>query len=84
MKPWNKDKIGELWLYEIERFNLGNTTYTPDFFLPRLEKFIEVKGYLYEDSKKKIEMFKEQYPWILEVLYCKDLKQLGYDVKCQK
>ena len=32
------------------------------------------------NNKNKIEMFKEQYPWDLEVLYWKDLKELGCDV----
>jgi hypothetical protein len=69
-----------LWLYEMERFGLGETTYTPDFFLPKFEKFIEVKGYMSPEAQKKIYMFKEQYPWDLEVLYYEDLKKLGCDL----
>ncbi len=55
------DSIHELWMYEMETFDLGNTTYTPDFFLPRLEKFIEIKGYMNEKSKAQIQQFQEQY-----------------------
>jgi len=74
------DSIHELWMYEMETFDLGNTTYTPDFFLPRREKFIEIKGYIRpEDVNRvwqKINQFKEQYPWDLEVLRLKELKEL--------
>lgn len=72
------DSIKELWYYEIETFKLtGEMTYTPDFFLPRLEKFIEIKGIHRSNSEIKISKFKEEYPWDLEVLFGKDLKNLG-------
>jgi hypothetical protein len=34
----------ESWEYEIEGFNLRGTLYLPDFYLPRFDCFIEVKG----------------------------------------
>ncbi len=70
------DSISELWMYEMETFDLGDITYTPDFFLPRKEKFIEIKGYMNEKSQTKINQFKEQYPWNLEILGLKELKLL--------
>lgn len=77
-KYLDENKI--LWMYEIETFDLGDTTYTPDFFLPKLEKFIEIKGWMKLKDKEKIEIFLEQYPWNLEVLQKKDLINLGIKV----
>lgn len=74
------DSIGELWYYEIETFDLGSTTYTPDFFLPRIDKFIEIKGYMFPCRKIKIDKFLEQYPWDLEILYKQDLIKLGIEL----
>lgn len=76
------DSIHELWIYEMETFELQDEmTYTPDFFLPRLEKFIEVKGWMRPIYKDKIDKFKEEYPWDLEVLFEDDLIKLGvFDV----
>jgi hypothetical protein len=66
-----------LWMYELETFELsGDMTYTPDFFLPKQEKFVEIKGYMSEKSKLKTEKFKEEYPWELDILFRKDLRQL--------
>lgn len=66
-----------LWMYEIETFDLGDSTYTPDFFLPQFEKFIEIKGWMNNKSQEKINKFLEQYPWDLEILYKDDLIKLG-------
>lgn len=71
------DSIKEPWFYELETFHFHNFTYTPDFFLPRKELFVEVKGYMYPDSKYKIEAFQEEYPFDLQVLYRNDLIGLG-------
>lgn len=70
------DSIHELWMYEMETFDLGNTTYTPDFFLPRLELFVEIKGYMLSKAQEKINQFKEQYPWNLEIIRLKELTEM--------
>jgi len=70
-----------LWYYEIETFDLGDTTYTPDFYLPQLDKFIEVKGYMYKEAKDKIDKFQEQYPWNLEIISGEHLKKLGINLR---
>jgi len=70
-----------LWMYEIETFDLGDNTYTPDFFLPQFEKFVEIKGYMSKIAQEKINKFLEQYPWDLEVLKKDDLIKLGCDIK---
>lgn len=55
------DKLGIKWQYEAKTFDLGNTTYTPDFYLPETNKYIEIKGYWRPDAKKKVKEFKKIY-----------------------
>jgi hypothetical protein len=38
------DTVGEPWEYEKEGYDLKGVYYLPDFYLPRLGCFIEVKG----------------------------------------
>ena len=72
------DSINELWYYEIESYFLSNgITYCPDFFLPRLNKFIEIKGWMSSEGQNKIDLFLQEYPWDLEILRKEDLKNLG-------
>ena len=49
------------WLYEPKAFDLGNTTYTPDFYVQEINSYIEVKGFWREDAKKKFDLFREKY-----------------------
>lgn len=37
------DEIGWEWLYEFEGFHLKSGNYLPDFFLPKMDMFAEVK-----------------------------------------
>lgn len=39
-------------------------SYTPDFYLPKEDKYIEVKGYWMDDAKMKYDLFRAQYPHI--------------------
>lgn len=55
------DKNNIKWLYESKTFDLGNTTYTPDFYLPKENKYIEIKGYWRQDALKKFRLFKDKY-----------------------
>lgn len=53
--------------YEKRSFQIGlqtgkNATYTPDFYLPALDWYIEVKGYWRDDARSRCEAFLEQYP----------------------
>jgi len=50
------DKNNIKWEYEPETFDLGDTTYTPDFRLNR-EKYVEIKGYMSPESYFKIKKF---------------------------
>ena len=56
------DRFGIAWQYEPTRFDLGSCSYYPDFYLPDEDAYIEVKGYLGEISKHKIELFRQLYP----------------------
>lgn len=56
------------WEYEIKRFvfesdnELGVDSYQPDFYLSKLNIWIEVKGWLDEKSKIRLKLFREYYP----------------------
>jgi len=52
------------WQYEPKTFDLGDSTYTPDFYLPETNEYIEIKGWWRGNSKKKFKKFKELYPEI--------------------
>ena len=61
----NYENIG--WEYESKRFYFsesinGVVSYQPDFYLPKYDKWIEVKGWMDEKSKNRLKLFKEQYP----------------------
>jgi len=70
------------WLFEIKKFPINylgkDGTYTPDFYLMKEDKYIEIKGWWRDDAKIKYESFKEQYPNIIIELYDKiKLKKLN-------
>ena len=66
------------WQYENKTFDLDSTTYTPDFYLPHTDEFIEIKGFDTTLFLHKLQLFKMKYPKIrLRILYGDDLKQLG-------
>lgn len=65
------------WLYESKTFDLGDCTYTPDFYLPETEEYIEIKGWWRDDAKYKFELFKIFYPnEKIQVLMQKDFREL--------
>lgn len=51
------DLSGIKWEYEKYTFDLGNTTYTPDFYLPEIDCYIEIKGWWRGNSKDKFKKF---------------------------
>jgi hypothetical protein len=70
------DKQGTKWQYESKTFDLGNTTYTPDFYLPETDTYIEIKGYWNERSKWVFPLFKKFFPKIkIKLLQKKELQQ---------
>ena len=54
------------WVYQPKRFDLGNTTYTPDFFLPSKKMYVEVVGShgAFKRGILKINRLKQLYPKI--------------------
>jgi len=65
------------WLYESKTFDLGNHTYTPDFYLPKTNQYIEIKGW-WKNHKNRFLKFKRIYPNIkIKLLQFKELKSLG-------
>lgn len=74
-KYLDKNKIQ--WKYESKTFDLRITTYTPDFYLPKNNEYIEIKGYWRDKAKKKFELFKKLYPKIkIKVLKLENLKDM--------
>lgn len=53
------DGINEKWIYEPERFWLDELqcTYLPDFYLPRIDTYTEVKGW--DQGLDKVETFRK-------------------------
>jgi len=69
------DKKRILWKYEYKRFKLSNgTTYCPDFYLIKKNKYVEIKGYMRQNALRKIKLFKKEYPDIkFKILFFEDL-----------
>jgi hypothetical protein len=66
------------WLYEPKAFDLGNCTYTPDFYLPETNEYIEIKGWWRDDALLKYNLTKIFYPQEkIQVLMQKDLQECG-------
>ena len=50
------------WIYEPKRFKLSSQkTYTPDFYLPKYNIYVEVKGWWRDDAKIKYNLFLEEH-----------------------
>ena len=72
------DKNNIKWQYESKRFNLGKSTYIPDFYLPETNEYIEIKGWFRIKDKKKMKDFKLKYPKEqITILQQQDLIELG-------
>jgi len=55
------------WQYEpktflFEKVKKGTLSYTPDFYLPEEDKWVEIKGQMTAKSKVKLRRFKKYYP----------------------
>ena len=72
------DSRGIKWEYESKRFYFKDCSYCPDFYLPEQDKYIEIKGYWRDNTKKRYNLFKANNPKEkIEVLMKPDLKKLG-------
>jgi hypothetical protein len=64
--------LGIAWMYEPRTFKMGEHTYTPDFYLPYYNEFVEVKNFMSPYSKQRDEKFRQYYPNILLKVLLKD------------
>lgn len=80
------DFSGITWEYEARAFPVNyildgkqkQGTYSPDFYLPEIDRYIEVKGWWRKIAKAKFAAFREQYPYIeIEVWMEKELQLVG-------
>lgn len=72
----DKNKIS--WLYEPKTFDLKICSYTPDFYLPQTNEYIEIKGWWRDNAKLKFNLFKKMYRSIkISILMKKQLKTLN-------
>ena len=58
--------MGESYIYEYKEFEFkgikrGSRFYTPDFYLPVVNRWVEVKGRFTESDKTKLKRFKKYY-----------------------
>ena len=53
--------LGILWEYAPQTFDIGEQMYTPDFYLPRSNLYVEVKNYWNEYSRIRDEKFRKKY-----------------------
>ena len=51
------DMFTMIWTYEPTSFPTPYGYYTPDFYLPELDLYIEVKGQWRDDAKQKFDFF---------------------------
>ncbi len=69
--------LGVKWEYEPKTFDLGSQNYTPDFYLPKSNTYIEVKNFLWKYSKIRDEKFRKLFPDIkLQLLLKEDYQKL--------
>jgi len=69
--------LGIEWKYEPKTFDLGSQNYTPDFYLPETDTYVEVKNFLWKYSKIRDQKFRKLYPNIkLQLLLKEDYIKL--------
>ena len=55
---------GVVWKFQPKTFLLKTQRYTPDFYLPETNEYIEIKNYLSEYSRNRDHEFRECFPSI--------------------
>ena len=63
--------LGIKWIFQSRTFNLNSQNYTPDFYLPEYNTYIEVKNFLWKYSKIRDKKFRRLYPNINLILLLK-------------
>jgi hypothetical protein len=54
--------MGIRWVHQPMRFQLRSQKYTPDFYLPDFDIYVEIKNYLSDYSLRRDSQFRELYP----------------------
>lgn len=55
------DRLGIVWEYEGHGFRFDDgTCYCPDFYMPEIDTYFEVKGVLDEESRRKVELLAKE------------------------
>lgn len=72
-----------IWLKKEDGSDLA---YLPDFYLPKYNSYVEIKGRWYDDAREKYELFKKQYPHlkihlIEQKLYSKYAKRFKHQIE---
>jgi hypothetical protein len=60
------------WIFQPATFQLETQKYTPDFYLPDLDQYVEVKNFLSDYSKNRDLQFRKLYPGKQLILILKD------------
>jgi hypothetical protein len=63
--------LGIEWVYQPKTFDLCSQNYTPDFYLPEHNIYLEVKNFLWKYSKIRDRKFRKLYPDINLILLLK-------------
>ena len=57
------NSLGIKWNYEPKHFSvLNEKTYLPDFYVPDVNAYFEIKGWWRDDAKEKFDAFVNEYP----------------------
>ncbi len=52
------NQLNICWVYEPKWFDIGDSkAYLPDFFIPSLDLYVEIKGWWRDDAKEKFDAF---------------------------
>ncbi|MDP2838048.1 MAG: hypothetical protein Q8O53_02105 [Candidatus Moranbacteria bacterium] len=82
--------LGKKWIHQPRTFQLQSQKYTPDFYLPDEDAYIEIKNFFSEYSLNRDRQFREIYPdlkliviskkeySVLEEQYAKKIKEWEY------
>lgn len=68
------DAQGIDWSYEPQRFDLGWSTYCPDFYLPVFDRWVEIKGHQTDLARRKIDDFSGSRSF--SIVLAQDLQRL--------
>lgn len=60
------------WMFQPKRFDIGGQMYTPDFFLPEFDVWIEIKNFLSDYSRQRDDKFHLTHPAEALIMILKD------------